>query len=191
MMLHLVAITFEPKADLSDILTLLAIVISAYFGIRAMLDAAGTERKANTQRMLNRWNSERLTEHRTTAARVLRERKTSSSDRIFVGDLMRLKPRSSEYAALSELGHFFADLYSLWQEGALDDRLGCALFYRPVEFFWQFFPLIDSRESESDTSPRAAHTNAWRQVYVLPLHDQVQSAAKRCGFRRPPSIDPL
>jgi len=128
------ALSFKAEADLSDILTLVAIVISAYFGIRAMWDAAKAERKANTQRMLERCNSDSLAKHRAVAAALFRERQTSPTARIFLGDLMRQKTPSDQYAAVSELGHFFADLHSLWKEVALDDHLGCALFCRPIEF---------------------------------------------------------
>ena len=187
-MLPILAMTFKFEADLSDVLTLFTIALTAYFSIRARMDGSAAERKATTQRMLDRWNSDRMSKFRSIADAVRKERKSFNSDKLFIGSLMQQMPKSEQYKAISELGHFFADLNSLWTEDALDDKLACALFDRPIKVWLPFLIAVDSRKSKDDISESAAVANDWRRTYIFPLHGRLRAAAKRCNFRSP-SLD--
>ena len=180
-------ITFKAEANLSDILTLLTIILSIIFAVRATRDVARTERKSNVHRLLDRWASESMAAHRALATKLLAERFVDSSTPIFVGDIFHQNTgrELGTYHSISTLSHFFADLNALWREGVLDDRLACAVFSRAIEFWLPYFALLDSRKDTNDASPRSANSNEYRKQFVLPLLQTLAEAQRRTRYKSP------
>lgn len=162
--------------------------------MRAAVDGANANRKVITFQMLERWNSDSMTEVRASASPLLNGRYKDASTRIFLGDVFRsfhAGETAASYRSISTLSHFFADLNSLWCEGALDDRLACALFSRPIQFWFHYLRLIDSRVSADDISKPALNSNKWRAYAVLPLEKTLTDAQARTGYESPFALDDI
>jgi len=161
---------------------------------RAATDGANANRKLITFQMLERWNSDSMATARAFASPVVSNRYTNDSTPIFLGDLFhafREGAPAEAYQGVSTLSHFFADLNSLRSEGAVDDRLACALFFRPIQFWFHYLRLVDSRTNADDDSKDALNANRWRQYALLPLARTVAHAQARTGYVAPFTADEI
>jgi len=179
--------------QLLGLLFLVATVAIYYKQLKAMegaaRDGANADRKATTFQILERWNSDLMMKVRNTSFALLNSRYTDNHSPIFLGDVFETfqADGGDPYRSIGILSQFFADLHSLWSEGALDDRLACALFLRPIRFWFQYLRLVDSRKNENDPDPLqlAARANRVRALTVLPIEIALAKAQERTGYSSP------
>ena len=175
-------LSFEAKADISDLLTLATLLVTIYLAYQTSREFSKKERQNLCLSLLERWNSEALVHKRSKAWSYLHSISSpDSKETIFLGDISysnELEKREI-YDAIIQVTHFFSDFRSLWERDLLDDKLATTLFSHSIKVWFQFLRRIDSRRNEQDTNIRFLNANTWRVNNVLPLERIYQKRFKR------------
>lgn len=134
--------------------------------------AQNKERRDLTIKMLDRWTSKDMREHRLVASKLLNEEYKAKGDAYSLNLTDLRYYHSDALGHFNEVCHFFSDLNMLLSEHALDKELSVTLFKSSVVPWFKLFKGLRYCPEGSDLyEPEDKEIYDWYIRQVIPLKD--------------------